>query len=569
MYGGENIAMNTQSFDKGPKTISQNPSDNHDNSGGVSKGGTKSIVDDFVDNATTHGIPRFLNSSRSLISRLFWCVVTLGLLGALLYQGSKLVIAFTGRPTTTKISLITESKLEFPSVTICNLNMMRRSKLNGTRFETLANLDVDHHVSGIGVDDSDYDWFFSSDDSSSVSTPQESSSTSPSNRRRRAVPESSDSYSYFGYDYDAFDEIDDPNDWERFYDSSTASDFSDFQAVVRPTIEELREYGHQAKDFILQCTFDTQPCSYRNFTVIQNVNYGNCFVFNNAHKMNRDISINTTRTGSQYGLHLTLMVEQPEYIGVLSPDSGVKVAINDPRIHAFPEDDGVMAPPGVATSIGLKKTTINRLGDPFGKCKNGHSSDYYQPEKYDFSQRSCMKMCLQMTMKKNCSCITDILINGSMCGAIDKVQVKCRSLVLREFLKNNIGCSCSNPCSETIFTPTISTSRWPGVRYEAHMYNRLANISEKAARILTDVEQSRNNLVRLRVFYEELNFENVQESPLITVETLFGGVGGLMGLYVGMSFISLMEILVFISELLRSLCCPKNTSKHNAKVSGH
>lgn len=67
----------------------------------------------------------------------------------------------------------------------------------------------------------------------------------------------------YDYNYETWDAIEDPNDWERFYDSSTASDFSDFQAVVRPTVEELKKYGHQAQDFILQCTFDTQPCSYK------------------------------------------------------------------------------------------------------------------------------------------------------------------------------------------------------------------------------------------------------------------------------------------------------------------
>ena len=116
-------------MDKFPNTISQKVSDYDDDV--IPKSATKNVVEDFVDNTTTHGVPRVLNSSRSSISRVFWCLVTLALFGALLYQGSKLVIAFRGRPTTTKITLVTKSKLEFPSVTICNLNMMRRSQLYG------------------------------------------------------------------------------------------------------------------------------------------------------------------------------------------------------------------------------------------------------------------------------------------------------------------------------------------------------------------------------------------------------------------------------------------------------
>ncbi|XP_041465168.1 degenerin deg-1-like [Lytechinus variegatus] len=536
------------------------------------KEGSRRIVDEFVDNATTHGIPRVLNSSRPSHSRLFWCAVTLIFIGAFLYQGTMLIISFIGRPTSTKISLVTEPRLEFPAVTICNLNMLRRSKLKGTRFEKLAALDRDHKVDGIGLDDSDYNWFFSSSEVSpspgGETATTDAGLSSPAGRRRRAL---SADYSHDSiddeYNFDDFRQVDDPDDWDALYNISKTSDFSNFKNLVNPTAQEIRELGHRAKDFILQCAFDTEPCSFKNFSVIQNAEYGNCFVFNNAHKLRRRRRTTTSRTGSQYGLHLTLMVEQPEYVGVISPNSGVKVAINDPRIYAFPEDDGIAASPGFATSIGITKTSISRLDYPYGDCISEHAS-YYQPEKYDFSQRSCTKMCLQKNLQSECSCVTDLLVNDTLCQFnIDK-QVNCRKRIFKAFLKNKLKCDCTNPCKEIVFKPRISVSRWPAARFEGHLYDRLSVINRKAARILTNGAQSRNNLVRLSVFFEELNFEQVTESPLITVESLFGGVGGLLGLYVGMSFISIIEILVFISELIRSFCCPGSYSSNKTKVSG-
>eukprot|EP00057_Strongylocentrotus_purpuratus_P029401 XP_011683875.1 PREDICTED: degenerin deg-1 [Strongylocentrotus purpuratus] len=529
------------------------------------KEGTRKIVNEFVDNATTHGIPRVLNASRPWQSRLFWCVVTLIFAGVFLFQGSKLVQSYIARPTTTKISLITKSRLEFPAVTICNLNMLRRSMLKGTRFETLAALDRNHKVDGIGLEDSDYSWFFSGEETTTDGKTAEEDTTSPPNRGRRALNAES-SYSD-EYDYSGIEDIEDPNDWEALYNLSKGSDYNNFKNFVKPTKEELRTLGHKAKDFILQCSFDTEACSYENFTVIQNAEYGNCFVFNNAHKLKRGKRTTTSRTGSQYGLQLTLMVEQPEYIGILSPNSGVKVAIKDPRIYAFPEDDGIEAAPGFATSIGLTKTSISRLPEPYGNCIRKHDS-FYAPEKYDFSQRSCLKLCLQETLNETCSCITDVLIDGTMCEVTNREQGNCRNSVFKDFLKNKLNCDCSNACSETVFKPRIAISRWPTARYEAHLYDSLASINKKAARILTNVAQSRNNLVRLSVFYEELNFENVVETPLITVESLFGSLGGLLGLYIGMSFISVTEILVFIFELLRSVCCHKGYPSKHTKVSG-
>ena len=55
------------------------------------------------------------------------------------------------------------------------------------------------------------------------------------------------------------------------------------------------------------------------------------------------------------GLQLTLFVEQPENIGLLAAESGVKVSIHSPTEQPFPEDDGLTASTGQKTTIGLRK----------------------------------------------------------------------------------------------------------------------------------------------------------------------------------------------------------------------
>ena len=55
------------------------------------------------------------------------------------------------------------------------------------------------------------------------------------------------------------------------------------------------------------------------------------------------------------GLHLTLFTEQPEYIGILSPESGVRVSVHGADEEPFPEDLGVTVPTGQATSIGIRQ----------------------------------------------------------------------------------------------------------------------------------------------------------------------------------------------------------------------
>ena len=122
----------------------------------------------------------------------------------------------------------------------------------GTRFEGLA--DLDDLYSSIG-DDYDYSWFWSS------SSTMEEDTTTNGTRRRRQVND----YSFSAGDIiypDWGEAVTDADDWEAFYNNSKTSDFSDLRSIVKPTREELLEYGHQAKDFILQCTYDTVSCSY-------------------------------------------------------------------------------------------------------------------------------------------------------------------------------------------------------------------------------------------------------------------------------------------------------------------
>jgi hypothetical protein len=50
--------------------------------------------------------------------------------------------------------------------------------------------------------------------------------------------------------------------FKQFMKASKTEDYSDLVDVLKPTKEDLDAYGHQASDFILQCSFDKTNCSY-------------------------------------------------------------------------------------------------------------------------------------------------------------------------------------------------------------------------------------------------------------------------------------------------------------------
>ncbi len=50
--------------------------------------------------------------------------------------------------------------------------------------------------------------------------------------------------------------------FHQFMAVSQTNDYSDLVEVLRPSQEDLDLYGHQADDFIIQCSFDKKNCSY-------------------------------------------------------------------------------------------------------------------------------------------------------------------------------------------------------------------------------------------------------------------------------------------------------------------
>ena len=55
------------------------------------------------------------------------------------------------------------------------------------------------------------------------------------------------------------------------------------------------------------------------------------------------------------GLNLALNIEQEDYIGVLTPEAGIRMDISTQGEMPFPLERGVSLAPGYATMIGLRK----------------------------------------------------------------------------------------------------------------------------------------------------------------------------------------------------------------------
>ncbi|KXJ07731.1 acid-sensing ion channel 2 [Exaiptasia diaphana] len=98
------------------------------------KPSSKSYLQDFSGYSTLHG-SYFVLGSGGIIRRVVWMVLVLAGVGICT---SQLVVSFRRLRAYEHIvskDIIPESKLTFPAVTICNINMMKRSRINGTEAQ--------------------------------------------------------------------------------------------------------------------------------------------------------------------------------------------------------------------------------------------------------------------------------------------------------------------------------------------------------------------------------------------------------------------------------------------------
>nr|KAF6277027.1 acid sensing ion channel subunit 3 [Myotis myotis] len=101
------------------------------------------------------------------------------------------------------------------------------------------------------------------------------------------------------------------------------------------------------------------------------------------------------------------------------------------------------------------------------------------------------------------------------------------------------SCVCPNPCAITRYAKELSMVRMPSraaARYLARKYNRSeAYIAE--------------NVLVLDIFFEALNYETVEQKKAYEVSELLGDIGGQMGLFIGASLLTILEILDYLCEV--------------------
>lgn len=339
-----------------------------------------------------------------------------------------------------------------------------------------------------------------------------------------------------------------------------------FQESYNGLPSSLRiKIGHRMNDTIVKCRMNGKSCDLkREFRSFSSFKYGTCFSFNDYLVQSR---IRVGRIGPSFGLQLELFLDATSYLGGgLSPSSGFRVGIAQQDTPVDLENVGINLESGKLTSLGAKVRELSRLEDPYpSDCHHswdvlvsgigmtsqstGSLSDIRYTSLY------CQRVCLLIQTKRKCNCFnTDLDVNPAgfldepglrTCSKVNASEAECTS----ELLEEPSTCpECHSACHEIFYEKVLSMAVWPAERYLEHYASdaRVARFGDGADRKAL----VRREFGRLEIYLDGKEVTKIEEEALITSKNLVTSLGGALSLFLGMSFVTLIEVGEMTAEAL-------------------
>ncbi|XP_060084231.1 uncharacterized protein LOC132563490 [Ylistrum balloti] len=289
-----------------------------------------------------------------------------------------------------------------------------------------------------------------------------------------------------------------------------------------------------------------------------------------------DVKVYQIQCVGSRGIQMILFLDTPEYIHGITDGYGARVVIHEPDTIPYPAEDGFFVPAAFETSIGLKLVSMSRLVSPFGICTD--EDIFFREHGVKYTFQTCLWMCKAREVMTSCGCLgphahdnllrTNIDSDVRLCET--RREKRCASKLAQRFRAKTLQCDCPQACKENKYTKFISTHQYPTNEY---LYMLLQGVCEgdrlhctEMKRQLSDPRLLSLNFLKLVVYYEDLNYEHIKETPEIEDAQFLSDVGGALGLWIGLSLLSVFEVLQLIVELVNLIIFkqPAERSRKNS-----
>ncbi|RNA25614.1 amiloride-sensitive sodium channel subunit gamma-like [Brachionus plicatilis] len=316
------------------------------------------------------------------------------------------------------------------------------------------------------------------------------------------------------------------------------------------------------KNILISCHFSGDLCSVNDFEYFQLNEFQNCFRFNG----NLGKPRLSRRSGKAYGLEMELFIGlKSKCFSPLPSTHGLSVYLHNASNFIGNDAYGVQLSTGTETNIAVDRTFISRKSKPYSNCIDQNNKENSQLVLKTFnytggySQATCFKFCDQEFFIKNFGCYDRYLPFDRKniyqeCGN-DKIE-EIKETYYGKSLDKGCLKECPQECEYTKYDLTVSSSLFPTKTYsKIMMYNE--NISKnfdfENHQFENEYKKALTSVLSVKIYFKSDLVTNVRQKPKISNEVFISNIGGTLGLFLGLSLISVLEFIEFLIEILFDL----------------
>ncbi|XP_067869390.1 acid-sensing ion channel 2 isoform X2 [Heterodontus francisci] len=446
----------------------------------------KEITLTFVKQAKIHGIKYICSQHYSLHHRVVWFLAFCTSLGFLISWSSNRFLYLLSFPSHTRFHMEWTKELNFPALTICNNNPIR--------FYQLTKSDLYYAGQWLGL----------------------------LNENRTARPLVTELIK---------------EDRQQWFQK-----LSDFRLFLPPrsfegiSLDFMDRLGHQLDDMLLSCKYRGDVCGPQNFTSVF-TRYGKCYMFNSG--SDDKPLLTTVQGGTGNGLEIMLDIQQDDYLPVWGEaedttfEAGIRVQLHTQSEPPFVHELGFGVAPGFQTFVSTQEQRLIYLPPPWGDCQSSAVNTDFFPS---YSITACRIDCETRYLVENCNCRM-VHMPGDAHYCTPEQYKECVEPTLA-LLAEMTNCLCKIPCYLTRYNKELSMVKIPS-RTSAKYLEKKFNKTEKYIS---------ENILVLDVFFEALNYETIEQKKAYEVAGLLGDIGGQMGLFIGASILTILELFDYLYE---------------------
>lgn len=320
-----------------------------------------------------------------------------------------------------------------------------------------------------------------------------------------------------------------------------------FMNLNQTTKERL---GLTFDEMILDCKFSDSECKKEDFKWIYHFKYGSCFIFNH------DKRLSNRQAGKSNGLTLELFSGIEDSMPFVKSTGFTLFVYNQSEsVEFFYYFEKLFLKPNTDHVIAIRPYIVNKLKKPYSACEVSSMSDIKAMKfsehftNYTYRRIFCFQLIFRKRIHSECDCVIELNdVPGVNKTCISPNQTTCVARVYnKEFLTNRFDGQfdkiCPIECNYMFYTYMMSSHSFPTTYYTTHLkglYRHMANFSVR------DIKKS---VAHVHIYFKRLSYARLTEIPTMTILDLIAGTGGMLGLFLGMSFLSFVEIFEFIAEI--------------------